>query len=409
MAVSEALLFKMNGAKQAAQVAGLEGKTFTVGKISATGNTGLSKWLFLQPASSSTAGEGAVALKIEGTRQISQLSGLVGKTITIGKTPATVGGTGNWMLLNVAGKGSAAAATTGVAAAGAAKNEALSQMILLKAEAGRQTLDVSTLAGKSFTVVKTPAMAGTNPAEWVFLKPAGGAGSKMVAVNIQGGTGTASASSMVGKTYTISKAPMAAGINGHQWLAFEPTTTLAAKGAVATTTAAKVKGVGAGAEVVTKGGAAAAKAGGTGKAAMATAGGVGNATDVAAAATKAGATTGSVGNAANAAAAAKAGGTTVTHSATATTKLAKTTAAGTKITTAGAGSLKAAKASAAAGGGTIWKGTGLSLGLGLGLGGWGPLILVGAAAFGVGVYGYMRNNRNNENAEGELAGLTLEG
>jgi hypothetical protein len=35
MAASEALLFKIEGVQQAAQVAGLGGKTFTVGKISA--------------------------------------------------------------------------------------------------------------------------------------------------------------------------------------------------------------------------------------------------------------------------------------------------------------------------------------------------------------------------------------
>jgi hypothetical protein len=355
MATSEALLFKINGAQQTAQLSGLSGKTYTVGKISAAGNTGLSKWLFLNP--STNFGGQSVALKIEGTQQLSQLSGLAGKTVTIGKAPATIGGTGKFLLLNTAGKGAATAAASGAGVAAAAKGGSASKMVLVKAEGARQMADASAFAGKSFTVMKPPMMGGMKTSNWMFLKPASGAGAageKIVALKVQGATGSKSAASMIGKTFTVSKAPMAAGTAAPQWLAFKPVAGVASKGAVATTVALKGNT------------APAAALNGTG-------GGAGGAV----------------------------------------AKNSVVQAAGNTGTTAGlAGkSTVAAQTAKTVGGGTIWKGTGLSLGLGLGLGAWGPLLLVGTAAFGVGVYGYMNNNVASEEEEssGELAELTLEG
>jgi hypothetical protein len=348
MAASEALLFKINGTQQTAKLASLKGKTFTIGKVSAAGNAGLSKWMFLHPASSA-AGKSTVALKIEGTRQLAQLSGLAGKTVTVGQTPATIGGAGNWLLLNT-GKGAALATGTGAAAA---KGSSASQMLLVKAEGGRQAVDVTTFAGKSFTVMKPPAMgAGANASNWMFLKPASGAGAAgkdIVAFNVQGGAGTKSVSSLVGKTFTIGKAPMTAGAaGGHQWLAFKPVAgSLASKGAIASTVAFNGKAPLVATPVALNNG------------------------------------TTAVANTGN-------------------------TAAQTGAGLAGKTST-AAQTAKAVGGGTIWKGTGLSLGLGLGLGAWGPILLVGAAAFGVGVYGYMKNNPGVDADGGDIAELTLEG
>jgi hypothetical protein len=240
MAASETLLFNLEGVQQAAQVADLGGQTFTVGKISTSGNTGLAKWMFLEPT---TAGaKGSVAIKIEGTRQIAQISGLSGKTVTVGTSPATLGGTGKWLLLNT-GKGAAVVtgAGTGVAAA---KGKAAAKMVLVKAEGGRQAVDAATMAGKTFTVMKPPMMGGVKTANWMFLKPATGAGvagEKIVIFKVQGGVGTTSVKSLIGQSFTVSKAPMAAGAAGPQWLAFKPATSLAAKGTIATTAAVKGK------------------------------------------------------------------------------------------------------------------------------------------------------------------------
>ncbi|MBF0444817.1 MAG: hypothetical protein HQL68_04455 [Magnetococcales bacterium] len=339
MATPEALLFKIEGTQQISQIAGLKGKTYTVGKVSAAGKTGLSKWLFLHPTAA--ASNSSVALKIEGAQQISQLSGLTGKTVTVGQSPATVGGAGKWLLLN-SGKG-AAVASAGTTGAAAAKAKTASEMILVKAEGGRQAVDLTTLAGKSYTVMKPPIMGGTKATGWMFLKPttgAGAAGEKIVAIKVQAGAGSTTVSSMAGKSFTVCKAPLAAGATGHQWLAFKPAAGLASKGAVATTVALKGNTLGA----------------------------AQNSTIAV--------QTGTTGNL---------GSSLAGKSATAT------------------------QAAKVAGSGTIWKGTGLSLGLGLGLGAWGPLLLVGVAAFGVGVYGYMKNSSDVEETPDEMVKLSLEG
>ena len=70
---------------------------------------------------------------------------------------------------------------------------------------------------------------------------------------------------------------------------------------------------------------------------------------------------------------------------------------GVAVGTAATGGKSAVAASASktvAAGGTIWMGPGFSLGLGVGLGAWGPILLAGAvAAVGVGIYGYLKNQR----------------
>jgi hypothetical protein len=333
MAASEALIFKLEGVQQAAQVAGLGGQTFTVGKISTAGNTGLSKMLFLEPTA--VGAKGSVALKIEGTRQIAQLSGLTGKTVTVGTSPATLGGTGKWLILNT-GKGATVATGAGTSVA-AAK----AQMVLVKAEGGRQAVDTAAMAGKTFTVMKPPMMGGVNNANWMFLQPstgAGVAGEKIVMFKVQGGVGTTSVKSLIGKSFTVSKAPMVAGAAGPQWLAFKPATSLAAKGTIATTAAVK----------------------------------------------------GKAGVAAKTAANSKAGVVAKT-AANGKAGVAAKTAAVAKAQTGKVAALQTAKA---VGGGTIWNGTGMSLGLGIGLGAWGPIIALGVAVASIGAYGYYKNNKD---------------
>ncbi|HAT50235.1 MAG TPA: magnetic particle specific iron-binding protein [Alphaproteobacteria bacterium] len=92
-------------------------------------------------------------------------------------------------------------------------------------------------------------------------------------------------------------------------------------------------------------------------------------------------------------AAAKAAGTTAGVAGNAPAALSKT---GTAV----AGKSAAVKA---AGGGVLWKGTGLGLGLGLGLGAWGPALLLGTAVAGVGVYSYLKRRNADEGDAVEAA------
>ncbi len=357
----ETLMFKLEGMQQASEVSALAGKTFTVGKVTGAGNglgNGLAKWLFLMP-SGETAGS-TVALKIEGGRQAAQIAGLVGKTVTVGQTPTVVGGMSNWLVLNSGTGAASAAGAAGVAAKGGAG----SKLMLMQLEGAQQAAQMQTIAGKTFTVIPSPMVGGTAKG-WLFMKPLGGAGvagKDLVALQVQGAT-QANLSGLVGKSFTLTKAPLATGNVTGTWIVLKPAGGAAAKGVATAGAAAAAKGGGAAVLPPLDGWEelGAAKAAGTTKVAAAKAAGT---TQVAAAvaskpvATKALASTGSTGGSAVAAAAAK--------------------------------------------GGTIWNGTGLSLGLGMGLGAWGPVLLVSLlAAAGYGTYRYYRS-RQEMDAEGDM-------
>jgi hypothetical protein len=110
-------MLKMGGTTQAGQVAMLAGQSFTVGKTVATGD-GLTNWLFLHPVSGlGPAGEGMVALKMEGARQAGQLSALAGQTVTIGKTPIGAATAGKWLVLHPSLGGTAAKGAMGAGVA----------------------------------------------------------------------------------------------------------------------------------------------------------------------------------------------------------------------------------------------------------------------------------------------------
>ena len=341
----ETLMFKLEGVKQATEVSSLVGKTFTVGKVTGVGNglgNGLFKWLFLVP--SGEAAGNTVALKIEGGRQAAQLAGLAGKTVTVGHSPAIVGGAGNWLVLN-SGGGAAAGAigAVGVSAKGAAE----SKLLLMQVEGTQQVAQIKTLAGKTFTVIPSP-MVGGNAKGWLFMKPVGGAGiagKDLVALQVQGGT-QANLSGLIGKSFTLCKAPLATGNVTGSWIVLKPVGGVVAKGA-ATGAVVAAKGTGAVALPPLDGWEelGAAKATGTAKAA------------------------------------ALQGGNIAAVSKPVATK-------------ALAGSASGTAATAAAKGGTIWNGTGLSLGLGMGLGPWGPVLLAGFLTMaGYGAYRYYRNRQ----------------
>ncbi len=316
--VPNIIMAKVAGTAQAAQINAMAGKTYVVGKVTVA-KKGLGSWLFLNPTGGAGAAGGTTAIKLEGTRQMAQLTPMVGKTVVVGKSPMVAGGyAGKWIVLQptvgAAAKGVAVAGAgaAGMGAGNAAAASGLDKMVMLKLEGGRQATQAAMLQGKTFTVVN-PMVAGKGAGKWIFLKPAGGGTGNLVALKLSGGKTAAAVPSMVGKTVMIGKAPMVAGGNAGKWLVLQPAIGAAGKAAAGAGTAGAGKFMTAGATV--------SKAGGGIK--------------VAAAAGK-----GVVGK-------------------TAVTAAAKTAATG-----------------------TIWTGTGLSLGLGLGLGAWGPALLLGAATAG---------------------------
>ncbi|CAK0775671.1 putative Magnetosome protein MamD [Gammaproteobacteria bacterium] len=134
---SETVMLKLSGAAQAAQVPMLSGQSFVVGKTVAAGN-GLGNWLFLHPlactGSVCGAGEGMIALKLEGAQQAGLLSSMVGKTVTVGQSPVGAAAANNWLVLHPYMGG--AAAGKGVATVGVvAKGGGLQQVGLRAAEA----------------------------------------------------------------------------------------------------------------------------------------------------------------------------------------------------------------------------------------------------------------------------------
>lgn len=329
MAGTEPMLFAVEGTRQAAQLGTLSGKSFVVGQVSSAGTGLTGNWLFLQPAGEvgATVAKKTVAIKLEGARQMAGLSSLTGKTVVVGKAPVTVGGACNWLALNpVTGSAVAGGAATPGAAAG---------LTMVKLEGGRQAVQLSGMAGKTFTVIPSP-MLGAKGGDWVFMQPSGGG--KIVALKVQANAGSVTSSSLVGKSFVVGKGQVMAGKGGASWLMLKP--------------AALAKGGGACASVVGGGAAAGCPLAQAQTVALTT----------------------------PAATVAKGGAA-----------VAPVAAAGTTGSVAG----KAAVAKAA-GGGVIWKGTGMGLGVGLGLGAWGPAILLGAAVTGVGVYSYLKRRKEAE-------------
>ncbi|MBF0423415.1 MAG: hypothetical protein HQL73_10530 [Magnetococcales bacterium] len=327
MAATEPILFAVEGARQVAQLGSMAGKTYMVGQAASVGTGVTGSWLFLQPVGEvgAAAAKKTVAIKLEGARQMASLSGLAGKTVTVAKAPMTVGGACHWLALNPVS--AAGAATAPGTAAG---------LTMVKLEGARQAAQLTSMAGQSFTVIPSP-LAGAKAGDMMFLQPASGSG-KIIALKVQANAGTATSSSLVGKSFVLGKTPVMAGKGGSVWLMFKP----------------------AGGAVLAKGGACMTAGGlgaGMGGCPMA------KMQTVALGTPPAGAAPLMKGGAAASAPAAALGKTGV----------------GTAAKTAG--------------GGVIWKGTGTGLGLGLGLGPWGPAILLGAALAGVGVYSYLKRNR----------------
>lgn len=182
-------------AEQAAQVPALVGKTFTVGDVSSVGD-GINKWLVLHPAgqTGASAAKGSVILKVEGGKQ---LPALVGKTVTVGKSPAVIGSSASkWLALypsSAAGANGAMGA--GVAGAGAAGKGTI--VLPLNDPTGQ----MQSMAGQTYVVGKAPVGHAAN--KWLVLHPLQGTAAKGAAMSEMPGsflaTGAAGGKSALAK------------------------------------------------------------------------------------------------------------------------------------------------------------------------------------------------------------------
>lgn len=239
--MQDLVLIKVESAMQSGQVGAMAGQTATVSSVSA--NTKLAT---LVP----TDGGASVTVKLDATRQVAEMKALLGKTVMVGKSPAAMGGVGNWISLYPA----AAQVKAGTAA---------SQIIMLKVEGGMAAAQLPGLVGQSVTVAQPQVMAGTKAANMLYLKTAGSNGGLM-GLKVQS---LMQAKGLVGSTFMVMQSPVVGGPVG-KYLVLTPISATTAKVAAGTAIAAKFTPA---AATVTKGAtvtAAGAGAAGAGAAAV---------------------------------------------------------------------------------------------------------------------------------------------
>jgi hypothetical protein len=232
------VLAKVESAVQAAQVGGLAGQTVTVSNVSALTNK-----MTLLPADPT---QGAVVVKLDATRQVAEMKALLGKSVVVGKSPAALGGVGNWVALHPVAAGAKAAAAA--AAAG-------TPLVMMKvADIG--ALQLPALVGQTVTVVQPPVVVGTKAATMLYLKPAID-GASVVAVPMP--NALLQAKGLVGSTFTVVQSPVVGGPVG-KFLVLKPVATgtaVAAKTAAGSVVVAKAAPVAGAAAAAGAGGAAA--------------------------------------------------------------------------------------------------------------------------------------------------------
>jgi len=202
--MQDLILAKVESAIQAGTVGALAGQTATVSDVSATTNL-----MQLTPAN---AAQGSITVKLDAARQVGELKALVGKSVMIGKSPATIGGIGNWIALKpVAATGAATAAAAGAAG---------SQLMLMKVEGTAAAAQLPGLVGQTVTVVQPVVAPGTKAATMIYLKPVGTAGSQLIAVKMPHVMLT-QAPGLVGNTFTVLPSPVLDGTFG-KFLVLKP-------------------------------------------------------------------------------------------------------------------------------------------------------------------------------------------
>ncbi|CAA7622345.1 Magnetosome protein MamD [Magnetospirillum sp. LM-5] len=203
--MQDLLLAKVESAMQASQVSALAGQTATVTKVSAATN--------LATITPTAAGQAPIIVKLDATRQVVELQALVGKTVMVGKTPAAIGGIGNWIALTPVTSAKAAAAATGAG-----------QLVMMKVEGTAAAVNLPALAGKSFTIAQPPVAAGTKAAGMLYLNPVGGG--DLIAINVQ--NAATQTGGLVGKTFVVAPSPVIGGTTG-KFLVLKPLTAGAGK------------------------------------------------------------------------------------------------------------------------------------------------------------------------------------
>ncbi len=208
-----------------AQIPALIGKTFKVGEVSSVGD-GINKWLVLHPssASGSAVAKGTVMIKVEGGRQ---LPALIGKTVTVGKSPVLGSGGMKFLALHPTAAATAAKGSAGLAASGMAGK---GTVVMNVNQAHGQ---IQALTGKAFVVGKSPAMGHgasnmlvLHPLKTTSMAAKGVAGSGLSSASFTGG-GAAAGKSALGTTMVAGKTAGNAAVMG---------TTAVAKGAAASGT-----------------------------------------------------------------------------------------------------------------------------------------------------------------------------
>ena len=215
------VLAKVESAVQAAQVSALAGQNVTVSNVSALTNK-----MTLLPADPT---QSAVVVKLDATRQVAEMKALLGKSVMVGKSPAAVGGIGNWVALHPVAAGAKVAATAAATA---------SPLVMMKvADIGVGQL--SGLVGQTVTVVQPPVVVGTKAATMLYLKPATD-GAAVISVPVH--NALLQAKGLVGSTFTVVESPVIGGPVG-KFLVLKPVaagSVVAAKTAASTVVVAKV-------------------------------------------------------------------------------------------------------------------------------------------------------------------------
>lgn len=212
----DAILAKVESARQAAELGALAGSKVVVSDVSS-----VTKLATLTPE-----GGSAVTVKLDATRQIAELKTMIGKTVIVGKSPTALGGIGSWVSLYPVAQGNGA-----VVAAGAGAGAATNPLVMMKVVGGEAAAQLPTMAGKSFTVLAPPAGAG-KVAPMLYLKPTVvAAGAEVLKIPVSEGV-LAQTSGLVGKTFTVAKSPVV-GANFGQYLVLKPA--VASAGAKAAT------------------------------------------------------------------------------------------------------------------------------------------------------------------------------
>lgn len=215
------VLAKVESAVQAAQVSALAGQNVTVSNVSALTNK-----MTLLPADPT---QSAVVVKLDATRQVAEMKALLGKSVMVGKSPAAIGGIGNWVALHPVAAGAKVAATAAATA---------SPLVMMKvADIGVGQL--SGLVGQTVTVVQPPVVVGTKAATMLYLKPAAD-GAAIISVPVH--NALLQAKGLVGSSFTVVQSPVIGGPVG-KFLVLKPVaagTAVAAKTAASTIVVAKV-------------------------------------------------------------------------------------------------------------------------------------------------------------------------